>query len=503
MNLNLFKTIGENFSLKLFVVFGIMASLIIGLFMAFNVYHHSNSLTSIMIREGMFQAETLAHNLRIGVFSENESLLQDPVEAIFQREEVLEVLVFNLEGGLLKRFEKTGQVTGSGSDERDVESRAEIFGRIKENMLPFYLEGRDRFEFWAPVLSVSSYSVSELLGLEEVQVRKEGDIIGFVMLGMGKGILNKKIADLLLTSVMIVALFLVAAFLASYFVARGISRPLSRLKEGVYTIGRGGIAEKLPVETRDEIGLLAEAFNEMSESLKKREDDLIRTNWELLKEYEQRKILAKRLIDLLERDRDQIAMELHDHIGQILTSLKINLEVIQGQLSSVHPEFEDRIKASSERAVHALTDIKNISRGLKPRVLDSLGLISSLRELFNDIEKDTGIVIRFFSSKVPDRFEKEKELAIYRIAQEALNNIVKHAQASRVFVNLIGREDRILLSIEDDGIGFDLGEAMEIANGKGPLGLLIMRERVVQLRGEFNIESDIGKGTHIMIEIPI
>ena len=241
----------------------------------------------------------------------------------------------------------------------------------------------------------------------------------------------------------------------------------------------------------------------MSESLKKREDDLIRTNWELLKEYEQRKILAKRLIDLLERDRDQIAMELHDHIGQILTSLKINLEVIQGQLSSVHPEFEDRIKASSERAVHALTDIKNISRGLKPRVLDSLGLISSLRELFNDIEKDTGIVIRFFSSKVPDRFEKEKELAIYRIAQEALNNIVKHAQASRVFVNLIGREDRILLSIEDDGIGFDLGEAMEIANGKGPLGLLIMRERVVQLRGEFNIESDIGKGTHIMIEIPI
>jgi len=76
-------------------------------------------------------------------------------------------------------------------------------------------------------------------------------------------------------------------------VARGISRPLNRLKEGVYTIGRGEVADKLPVETRDEIGLLAEAFNDMSESLKNREDDLKRANLELMKEHEQRKVLSR------------------------------------------------------------------------------------------------------------------------------------------------------------------------------------------------------------------
>ncbi|MDB9822770.1 sensor histidine kinase, partial [Deltaproteobacteria bacterium] len=226
-------------------------------------------------------------------------------------------------------------------------------------------------------------------------------------------------------------------------------------------------------------------------------------NRELLNQHEQRKILSKRLIYLLERDRDQVAMELHDHIGQILTSLKINLEVIQGQLKTGDPELASRIKASQERAVQALTGIKNISRGLKPSVLDSLGLISSLRELFNDIERDTGISIRFFTSNMPDRFEKEKELAIYRIVQEGLNNIVRHAQASSVFINLIRKDDRISLSIEDNGVGFDVAGAMEVASGKRPFGLLIMRERVVQLQGEFNIESEIGKGMHLLAEIPI
>ena len=503
MKLNLFKTINERFSLKLFVVFSIMSFLIIGLFTAFYVFHYSKFLTSTIIEEGMFQSKMLANNSRIGVFSENEELLKDPVEAIFQQDKVLEVLVFNLEGRLLKRLERAGQGTGNESDDRDEVNRAGMFSKLKETMSPFFVESRDRFDFWAPVLSVSSYSVPESLVLEETPLRGNGNIIGFLMISMDKRILNKQISDLLVKSAMIVILFLMVAFLASYFVARGISRPLNRLKEGVFTIGRGEVVEKLPVETRDEIGLLAEAFNDMSESLKRREDDLKMANQELLKEHEQRKILSKRLIDLLEKDRDQVAMELHDHIGQLLTSLKINLELIQGQLSPDQSGFESRIKASKERTVQALTDIKNISRGLKPSIMDSLGLISSLRELFNEIKRDTGINIRFFSAKVPDRFQKEKELAIYRITQEALNNIVKYAHASTVFINLVGKEGRISLTIEDNGVGFDLEKAMEITRGKGPLGLLIMRERAIQLQGEFSIESNIGKGTHLMVEIPI
>src|SRR4030043_554909 len=140
MKLNLFKTINERFSLKLFVVFSIMSFLIIGLFTAFYVFHYSKFLTSTIIEEGMFQSTMLANNSRIGVFSENENLLKDPVEAIFQKDKVLEVLVFNLEGRLLKRLERAGQGTGNESDDRDEVNRAGMFSKLKEAVSPFFVE---------------------------------------------------------------------------------------------------------------------------------------------------------------------------------------------------------------------------------------------------------------------------------------------------------------------------------------------------------------------------
>jgi signal transduction histidine kinase len=161
------------------------------------------------------------------------------------------------------------------------------------------------------------------------------------------------------------------------------------------------------------------------------------------------------------------------------------------------------IKAAEEKAIQAIKEIKNISHGLMPGILDSLGLLPSLRELFNEVQEHRSIKINFFNQNVPKRFDQTKELAIYRIVQEALTNIVKHAKAKNVFVNLLNKGNAISLSVEDDGIGFDQEEAMDISKGKGSLGLIIMRERVIQLDGEFTIESQIDKGTHVVAEIPL
>ena len=500
MNLTFIKTVNENFSLKLFVVFGIIAILISGFFTGFYVFHQGKLLNATIIKRGIFQVEVLAHNSRIGVFSENEEFLNDPVESIFHQNEVLEIHVFNIEGQLLKKLERTVKKGNDGADSIIAKG---ILNKARETMRPFYFERRDGFEFWAPILSISGYAVPESFGFNEIPNHKDGSIIGYAMIKIGKEILNKQLHELLLTSIIILGLFLVIAFFVSYFLAKGISKPLSSLIDGVHTIGAGMVAEKLPVETRDEIGLLAEAFNEMAESLKKREDEVKSVNRELMKQYDQRKMLSKRLIDLLERDRDQVAMELHDHIGQILTSLKINLEVIQEQLGPEHSMIKSRIKAAEERAVQAMRDIKHISRGLKPSVLGALGLVSSLKELVNEIEMNTGIVIKFFTHEIPKGFAKEKELAIYRITQEALNNIIKHTRASAVYISLVVKDGKILLSIEDDGSGFNIEETMELTNRQCPFGLLIMRERAEQLDGEFSIESDEGKGTYLLVEIPI
>ncbi len=237
---------------------------------------------------------------------------------------------------------------------------------------------------------------------------------------------------------------------------------------------------------------------------RKQTEDALKISIEnLLEEYNQRKILSKRLIDLLEKDRHDIAMEFHDNICQILTSLKINLEIIDDKLKPTGTELGAMIKAARKRAKQAIVDLNIIAQGLMPSILDALGLVPSIRTLFSEFREHTDIKINFFNRNVEKRFDKEKELAIYRIVQEALNNIIKHAEAKNVSVNLLKKGNVLSLSVEDDGVGFDQDKAMKISKGKGPLGLVIMRERAMQLDGELTIESKMGKGTHLLAEIPI
>ncbi len=236
---------------------------------------------------------------------------------------------------------------------------------------------------------------------------------------------------------------------------------------------------------------------------KQAEEALKIANDELVKESFQRKLLSKKLVDLLENDRRQIAMELHDHIGQTLTSLKIGLEIALKKLEPGHTEMQDQIISAQERTVQALKDIKDISRGLRPAMLDAMGLEPSLRELFSDIQIKTDIQILFFNRNVPKRFDHEKELALYRIAPESLTNIIKHANAKNIFVNLLKKGKVLSFSVEDDGVGFKQDGAMQISKKKGPLGLFIMRERVSQFGGEFTIETQPGKGAHVLAEIPL
>jgi PAS domain S-box-containing protein len=236
---------------------------------------------------------------------------------------------------------------------------------------------------------------------------------------------------------------------------------------------------------------------------KQTEQELKALNERLREEQTHRQHLSKRLIDLLEQDRREVAMELHDRTGQMLTTLKLDLEIISSKLKSAEAPLQDRIGFAVMKTSQAINDLKKIAYGLMPSMIENLGLTPSFRALLNDLKSRAGIEIHFFSQGLAERFDREKELAIYRVAQEALNNILKHARAKEVFVNLIKKDRRISLSIEDDGIGFEVKEKMRISRTGGPLGLHIMRERIDQLCGEFSIESRIGGGTHLLAEIPL
>lgn len=263
-----------------------------------------------------------------------------------------------------------------------------------------------------------------------------------------------------------------------------------------------------PVEVR--LGLLEAGERRLLLALarditirKMADEALKQSNKRLISEYQQRKNLSKKLIELLEKDRYKIAMELHDHIGQIMTSLKIDIEMIRNKIRDAPPDVTTRLESAEKKTVRAIRSIKEISHGLMPVILDNLGLIASMRELVNDFKQQFGIVIHFFWHNIPDHLPREKALTIYRIVQESLNNVVKHALATSVHINLMGKDHMISLSIEDDGIGFEINTVLNNPKNTNNLGLHIMQERTLQVGGEFYLEPRKGGGAHILVEIPL
>jgi PAS domain S-box-containing protein len=236
---------------------------------------------------------------------------------------------------------------------------------------------------------------------------------------------------------------------------------------------------------------------------KKFEKALRASGQKIIRQHEQRKYVSKRLVELLEKDRSDVAMFLHDEIGQILTTLKMDLEITENRLDD--PVLvRDRVGAAKDKALEALSIAKHLSGQLRPSTLETLGFLASIRSLISTVKEMANFEIHLFSKGLPERLEGDKELALYRIVQESLTNVLKHARASEVFINLTQRGGAVLLTVEDDGEGFDYKQMSESHPLEtGPLGITIMRERTVQCDGNFRIESQPGKGTQVMVEIPI
>ena len=220
---------------------------------------------------------------------------------------------------------------------------------------------------------------------------------------------------------------------------------------------------------------------------------------EALKESEQRRYLSTKLVEILEKDRREVAMTLHDEIGQVLTTLKMDLESIRSRSKAMPEPTVQQLRQSEQKVIELMQHLKGISRGLRPSVLDRLGLIPSIRSLLDDVRQSSGIEVNLFSGDF-SKPSPEAELALFRIAQEALTNIVKHANAGEVFLNVTEKDGAIVLSVEDDGVGFKYNE---INDKHTSLGIMIMKERAAMLGGEVRVESSPGKGTHVMAEIPI
>jgi signal transduction histidine kinase len=202
----------------------------------------------------------------------------------------------------------------------------------------------------------------------------------------------------------------------------------------------------------------------------------------------------RRVVEAQELERRRLARELHDETGQALTSILLGLKALEEAKND-----EQRTASAAqlrELVVSTLQDVRRLAVELRPKALDDFGLVPALERLAQTFTEQIGIEVDVEASLGDERLRPEVETALYRLVQEALTNVVKHARASRVSISLVRRTRTVSAVIEDDGVGFT-----EIS--EDGLGLVGMRERVGLLDGRLEVESNPGRGTTIVAEVPL
>ncbi len=270
-----------------------------------------------------------------------------------------------------------------------------------------------------------------------------------------------------------------------FIISKRISSPIVKLKLAADSISRGDYDTKLENNSTDEIGDLTSAFNKMSGKIKMQTEEL----------QEERSKRITSVIDGQEQERQRLSRELHDGLGQHILAIKMKLE----RAENASPELKQQIIDEAKNLLTtASREVVSMSENLMPPVLTQFGLISAIENLCEEIRSNNDIRITFHYNELPEKCENNIKIYLYRIIQEALNNIVKHSEATKVDINFLYENETIHLSIEDNGKGFDAEQKRKSGNG-----IYNMHDRAEILGGTFQIISAAGKGTRIEVKLRI
>ncbi len=213
--------------------------------------------------------------------------------------------------------------------------------------------------------------------------------------------------------------------------------------------------------------------------------------------------LSQKLIKAQEIERQRISRYLHDNVAQNLSTVRMDCETLCKDLSVQHPALKGKASEMSDILQLTIAEVRNLSYDLRPPGLEQMGLARTIFRLCEDFQKRSGIAVDFYSAGMDDlKLDFDTEINLYRIVQEALNNVKKHAEADLVVVRLVASYPNILLRIEDNGKGFEVPDHYDILLNKKCMGLQSMHERVRLIQGKMKIQSKLKKGTKILVESP-
>jgi signal transduction histidine kinase len=244
--------------------------------------------------------------------------------------------------------------------------------------------------------------------------------------------------------------------------------------------------------TPDDLGLLQVVADRVASAI-----DRAQLYEQVLSARDRLRYLSRQLIEAQETERRRLARELHDETGQALTAVKLNLQALKQRSSDL--QLSERLEDSIGIVEHSLQQLRDLSHELRPSLLDDLGLVAALRWFVDRQAQRGGLSAHFSAPENFARLPAEVETACFRIVQEALTNVIKHAAAQRVWVEVDTTPSDFLLLLRDDGIGFNVQAAREHALRSGSLGLLSMQERAQLAGGRFEIKSGKTGGTEICV----
>lgn len=510
------KKCRESYSAKIFAIFALLTISISFAFTALFFLHQKKTLTDSMVHEGELLVRLFAHNSRLGIFAENAGMLSDPAAGILEHREVEAVMVFSADGRPLLEKRRPERGHAGFQEESKGGGFPETLEMLKKSSGPVYLQRKTGFEFWAPVTLGVRPSAEDAVFLGESLPQQRDRIIGFVQVVVGKGGLDKKLQALLLKSILLGAIFLVVGSTAAYFLAMGITKHLKRLTAGVKALGSGASLKKIPVETSDEIGRLADAFNTMTENLLTREAE---------KEELEEQLRHSQKMEAIGTLAGGVA---HD-FNNILTAVIGYGTFLQEELPEDSPlrEYADQIIAASDRAVTLtrrllafsrkqlidvrpanLNDlIRSLGNILARLIHEDIDLKLSLTEQETTILADPGLIDQLMinlCTNARDAMPEGGRLTIETAIVELEGNVFQDGS--------VGKPGKYaLLTVTDTGVGMDdnvrerifdpFFTTKEVGKGTG-LGLSMVYGIVKQHEGFLMLESAPGQGSTFRIYLP-
>jgi signal transduction histidine kinase len=311
----------------------------------------------------------------------------------------------------------------------------------------------------------------------------------------------------------------VAALLVMWLISRQVIEPIQALDKVSEQFAAGNLEVAIPTGGIDEVARLTANLEQMrvrleatlkdhrrwNEALEEMVDERTRELALLYEQLQGRESMCKRLLGKVltaqEEERARLARELHDSIGQSLTAIIMAATAVEGSLPANLGVAKEKLGTVRAMAAQTLHDLRGLIFDLRPEVLDDLGLGLALHSQVKKYLEPAGIRVKLRAAGLKDQLPAEVETAIFRVVQEAITNIARHSQATEATISLSKKDDRLIVRVEDNGVGFDPTQVLD--DERQAWGLRGMEERVVLLGGKFYVGSRPGHGTLVLAEVPL